>query len=180
MTSIDIPIVDTLDDGIAYATPAQYWITNQTVAGTMYNVGLRFLGITLGLVITAAYIRYYVTGTTGSPGCNMRCTFEKSASPVQITTYADYFGRSLTTAYVDFVVETDTGWHNSPSLVSIIQELVNAYGYNSGIMQAFLRPISGDYDVNLNDYGTDPTKATILHIEYTLGSRRGAANFLMF
>jgi len=78
--------------------------------------------------ILAAYISFYCVSTSFDDP-TMDIYAEDAASPATLTTDAfNLSGRTRTTASVPWVTTgVLTGWVNSPSLVTVIQELVNDY-----------------------------------------------------
>ena len=122
-----------------------------------------------GATIDVAYSRVYGNGYTGTPNSNIYA--DDQVSPGQIASRADYAGRATTTAFVAWDGGlADGSWFNSPSIVSVIQELADSYDptviqilqkddAGSGNNQQWVR--SWDYDTSL---------AAKLHIEYTAGA----------
>lgn len=144
----------------------------------IYSCFMRWTGVTIpaGATITAAYISFYHYDTVGSPA-TCKIYFEKAANPAAVTSYSDYTGRTKTTAYTNISTGSGTWW-NSGSIVSIVQELVDAYDYSSGAAtQAFVvgaNAGSGNNYYRAYGYDSDPAKAPILHIEYTEAAAGGS------
>lgn len=141
--------------------------------GYPYNLYARFPGVTIpdGATIDVAYASVYVHSQTGNVSpCTTR--FEDAANPSQISSASDADGRALTTANVSWSLPT-SGWSDSPSLVSIIEELMGSYSYASGAAMQLL--VFGNNTSGNNYYknirSTDGwSDAPILHIEYSESS----------
>jgi len=81
-----------------------------------------------GETITTCYLSIYLYSITVDD-INGNIHFEKAASPAQFSSTAfDVTDRTRTAASVSWVVNSlGTGWKNSPSLVTPMQELVDAH-----------------------------------------------------
>jgi hypothetical protein len=91
-------------------------------------------------VITAAYIEIYVK-TTDSDDMDGEWYFEKAGSPAQFTNNnADITSRIFTTAHVNWEESSlGTGWKQSPSLVTSLQEVID--NYSPTALVAIFKPI---------------------------------------
>lgn len=103
------------------------------LVGNAYYAGLRWTAAIPQLyTINTAYIRIYVYDASYDDA-NIRIFFEKVADPAQFVTGggSDVSSRTKTTASVDWVqsglASGGAAWCNSPSLVTPLQELVNAF-----------------------------------------------------
>lgn len=177
MVTVEYQIGHSDNDGLLYSYNNQFiktyaseiWGENSN--NWIYSCFMRWTGVTIpaGATITAAYISFYHNNTVGSPA-TCEIYFEKAANPEAVTSYSNFTGRTKTTAYTNISSGSGTWW-NSDSIVSIIQELVNAYDYSSGAaMQAFVvgaNAGAGNNYYTAYGYDSDPAKAPILHIEYT-------------
>jgi hypothetical protein len=105
--------------------------------GSPYNDWFRFTGITIpkGATIVHAYLETDDAGWT--TGTNLKISAEKATSPAAPTSTADQTARVRTTANVTWNSGySDSAYHNSPDIASVIQELVNNYDYSAGgVMQ---------------------------------------------
>jgi hypothetical protein len=105
--------------------------------GSPYNAWFRFTGITIpkGATIVHAYLETDDAGWT--TGTNLKISAEKATSPAAPTSTADQTARVRTTANVTWNSGySDSAYHNSPDIASVIQELVNNYDYSAGgVMQ---------------------------------------------
>lgn len=140
--------------------------------GYAYNTFIRFPGVTIpdNATIDTAYVSVYVHSQTGDvSACTTRC--EDAANPSQISSNSDAESRSLTTANVSWSLPA-RGWSDSPSIVSIIEELMDSYSYASGAsiqVMIFGNNISGNnYYKNLRSVSWEDSGK--LYIEYTEGS----------
>lgn len=184
MATIDVQVSASSDDAIEAGggspsiTGTQMYF-GATPSGTMRG-GARFTGITIpsGATIDVAYISAYIYSTSND---DINCTIyaEDTASPGTFTTTnGDVDGRTLTTAGVTWTASDVLGggaaaWKDSPSIVSVIEELMASYtSYSSGsivilVQSAVSQAESGigrTYDQTGNTYGMK------LHIEYTEAS----------
>ena len=85
-----------------------------------------------GVTITVAYLSVYSGGF--NVGNKEQVFADDQSDPAAPTTYADHRGRSRTTAGSEaWEVPAGTNeWRNSPSIVDVIQELVDSYDYSAG------------------------------------------------
>lgn len=183
MAVIDVQVAASSDDGTEVNGSAPT-LTGTTISfgGTASNAlvcGARFTGITIpaGATINTAYMSAYFYNT-GVDDVNATIYGEDNGSPGTFTTSdGDIDGRTLTTASVNWT-QTDVlgggaaAWVQSPSLVSIIEELVASYApYSSGAIALLWVPATSQaesgtarsYDQTGNVYGPK------LYIEYTEG-----------
>ena len=192
------PIV--LDPVIDYQVGASandgYWYgTTFSNAGSNLFVGRRtdgictdfalFSAVTIsnGATIDVAYIqlcKYTYLGTIAA--CTL--SFEDAADPSAISSIADGSGRTLTTNNVSWTPIAQNGtWFDSPSIVDVIQELVDSYSYASGAnMQCLIAGSGASGDNYYRVYSYDYTGNVLgpkLHIEYTeAAAGKPAANVI--
>lgn len=140
----------------------------------------RFTGIAglAGTIITAAYIELKLSEEEGAVSYVIAA--EDAESPTQIVSLIDHRDRPRTLAKVDWDGPWTAGWHQSPSLVSIIQELADKY--NPSAIQIFIENAS-EVEGNCNDWfahewgvGGD---AMILHIEYIPAAAGGSRGYVI-
>lgn len=127
-----------------------------------------------GATIDAAYITcQFDSGTLDEP--DLTIYGEDTATPAVFAGGTGTFsisGRSRTTASVNWG-STDLGGpgaFNSPSIVSIIEELMGSYSYASGAYMCILmtsRGLDANRDARIVLYDGDTATAPLLHIEYT-------------
>lgn len=177
MTTVEYQVGASNDDALLYSylsqiiKPYAYETWGEDSNSYIYSCFMRWSGVTIpaGATITAAYISFYHYDQAGSPA-TCKIYFAKAANPAAVSSYSDYTGRAKTTAYVNIGTGSGTWW-NSDSLVSIIQELVDAYDYSAGAaMLAFVvgaNAGSGNNYYRAYGYDGDAAKAPKLHIEYT-------------
>jgi hypothetical protein len=135
-----------------------------------YWDGFRFHDRSLppkGSTILAAYLRFYPY-YPGFDDINVDIYAEDAQSPPTFTTDAyNISDRTLTSASVPWGADgLGIGWSNSPSLVTVIQELVGSYDPTAIVL--ILKPradIWKGLDLRCWDYG-DHTLAAIMHIEW--------------
>lgn len=141
MTTIDMTVAASADDAHEDSTGANFSSTATTVnctahtspgtANRQYNGGFRFVlsaQIPSGATIDASYIT--VTPTSlALDDANVNIYAEQASDAVNFSTNADVTSRTGTTASVAWVQDAlGTSAVNSPSLNTVIQELVNDYG----------------------------------------------------
>ena len=143
------------------------------LSGDEYSIFARWENVTIprGAKITAAYVSFYCDTKSGTtPAATIY--FEKAQNPTA-PTGVNFIERPKTTASVSWTPPTTSGWNSSPSLVSIISELVAEYDYSNGsAMQLFWIPtgsLIGEVRYLAYDYNT-LAYAPRLHIEYTMPS----------
>jgi len=179
MATVDVKVAASADDtsGITECTS---WSNSAEHLGigvyltNHYQASYRFTGITIpiGATITVAYIKLYGDNTdAGSPLTKVYA--EDADSPAAPTSCADLQGRVTTTASVDWDGAIgNAGYVNSPSLVSIIQELVNSYDYSAGVIQILHKDdgsANGAYQSPCAyDIATTGTKQAELVVTFTL------------
>lgn len=127
-----------VDDGYSriggYFVPTgnEAWAGDQAI-GTV-SAWFRFASVTIpvGSTITSAYVRFY----SDSVNINvyLRVKADDQADPAAPSNQADHAGRARTTnSSVQWhPTHTAWAWVNSPSIVTVIQELVDSYDYSTG------------------------------------------------
>ena len=179
MATLDILVAASSDDVNTRSSTASYqegdW-TAQGIGKWSYNddcSSMRFLNVTIpqGATITAAYIAFtcYMSVGTGLVSCTLRG--EAADNCPTYTNWNNWVARSLTSASVAWTgigVWTGDVVYNSPSLTTIIQEIVNRPGWVSGNALA----IRIDNNTTTSDvrcpssYDGSTTKCPLLHIVY--------------
>jgi len=179
-----IKIDPTIDTQIAANGDDRTYVTdpnlfqNETQIG--YNSGgprycspfTRFDGMTVSGTIDVAYITLTVLYSI-SPNWSTIIAAYDGADPAAPTTTGGFTGFTRTTNTVTWTVNTGS-WagnteHNTPSIVSMIQELVDSYSYSSTAM-IIVFDENGGTSTNSTyfyDYNDNTAKAAKLHIEYT-------------
>ena len=133
------------------------------------RVGLRFQNVAVptGAVITAAYVEF--TNDVANPG-SADLTIEGQAADNPGTFASgsgDITSRPTTSASVPWAVpawDTAGQTHQSPSLVPIVQELIDRPGWTSG--NALVVLVSGTGRRTARSYDANPAEAPLLHIDY--------------
>ncbi len=133
------------------------------------RVGLRFQNVAVptGAVITAAYLEF--TNDVANPG-SADLTIEGQAADNPGTFASgsgDITSRPTTSASVPWAVpawDTAGQTHQSPSLVPIVQELIDRPGWTSG--NALVVLVSGTGRRTARSYDANPAEAPLLHIDY--------------
>jgi hypothetical protein len=157
-----------------------------TIDATTEYAGFRWTGVTIpdGATIDVAYIRLCITNASFD---EMQHTirFETSSAPATFAASNNNINtRPMTTASVlwdnaDLGANGTEQYFNSPSIVSIIEELMASQSYASG--RAMVCRINGGADstrdLQCTAYDGNPSFAAVLHIEYTEGGGGGFVPF---
>lgn len=175
---IDKQIAAGADDA---GTDENIWSTTRTFldAGNAAKdkTGMKFNNIIIpnGASISEAYITVTAAAYNNGSTVTTRIQGEKTSSPAQYSTLTNYIARTLTTDYIDWAM---TSWsqgtvYTSPSLVNVVQELVNTYNYSAGAPMAFQfntqgTPTNSDYRT-WSSYNGSVANAPRLHIVYITG-----------
>ncbi|MEZ5306296.1 MAG: C25 family cysteine peptidase [Pyrinomonadaceae bacterium] len=148
---------------------------------TYSAVGLRFNGVSVpvGATITNAYIELRANNNNSTSSGSKTITIEGQAAdnPTTFTTANNNIaGRPRTTASVNWVTSTWTNasTEQSPSLVSVVQEIVNRGGWASGNSMAFILTgtSAGGYREGESFDGSS-NRAPRLVIEYSVAGTCG-------
>ena len=146
----------------------------QAPAHGVQKIGLRFTGITIpqGATITGAYLTFRAliadAPMTNSDTTNLTVKGQKiSNAPTFTSTINNISSRALTTASTSWVPSSWTTGvnYNSPSIVSVIQEIVNQGTWESGNAMAII--ISGTGHRASPSFEADAINAPKLVITYT-------------
>jgi hypothetical protein len=145
--------------------------------GNSCQMWARVTGITglAGATITTAYYTCHI-GTSGTPLTKIHA--ERTASPAAPTSAANYDAKTKTTAGVDYDLGTSVAGavRNSPSIISVIQELAD--NFNPTAIQLMIvndgSPGSGDHRLVHRPYEFIPADAVQLHIDYTAAATPAA------
>jgi hypothetical protein len=178
-TTIDVQVGASADDGwirstSSYSSTGELRVGRWDSGGGVYHSWARFTGITVpqSSNINAAFLTVYEGDTLGNPLTKIYADDQHNPSPV--SSNADYWSRTLTTAGADEDGEPgDYGWHDTGSIAPVIQELVNSYDYSDGAVQIMWKDDGSAAGNNIRkslhwDYA-DHSYGAKLHIEYTSG-----------
>lgn len=141
--------------------------------------GIRFLNVTIppGATITKAYLTITVRDAISAVVVNTKIRGEANDNPPTFTDYPNYSARPRTAAVVPWSAippwATDEQ-HNSPEIKTIIQEIINRPGWNSGNALVIFWDDHDDESTHAAaryrqgwSYNDNPTKCTKLTIAYT-------------
>ena len=143
---------------------------------TSQLVGMRFNSITIpqGATINSAYVEFE-TDVTWSNACNLTIQGQDSDNPVTFTTITNNLSNTTSRPKTAAsVVWAPTAWntvdekHQTPSIVSIIQEIVSRSGWASGNSMAVF--ISGTGTRESESYDGEAAAAPLLVIDYTIST----------
>ncbi len=175
------------DDCLDENNPASFSIVAMTIragdtaAGSFdWATGMRFLNVNIpqGATITAAYIRLRRYGTVPGTLPTTIIEGENADNAITFSNIADYDARPRTGASINWTPASWDGWNNSPSIVSIIQEIVNRGGWvpnNAMVIFWSHAPGWGGVNNRLDGYSFERSSAfsPILHIEYSVYNALG-------
>lgn len=174
--TLDLQLGHNLDDiqeqesnGAMSDSSANY-LSSSTSSNARFWIGLRWVSGSLPLqgdTIDVAYAELFVYGND-DPNGNMH--FQKAASPVRFTTTNyDLTGRARTTASTSWVQDNiGTGWQQTPSLVTPLQEVIDSYSPTALVWVG--RPnqdTTKNLGIRTHNYWDE--YAAKLHIEWTEG-----------
>jgi hypothetical protein len=178
MATIDVQVAASGDDGTHDRGYSENYIRVGN-PGSAQHFFCRFTGITIpaGATIDVAYLQFAPASGPQYVGGPVRIAGDDQDNPGQITNSTDFAGRSRTTAVVDSTWQgydpdyaADT-FANSPSIVSIIEELLASYTISNDAIQFFVldngwTQYAGNLTFRSYDY-TGNILGPKLHIEYT-------------
>lgn len=160
-------------------------ISNPSAARTNQLVGLRFTGVDVprNATITAAYLTFQgVTpnGTNSNSGAaNLTIRAQAADQPAAFATNAfNLTGRPLTAATTNWVPGTWTngGSYATPSLVAIVQEIVNRSGWAPGNAIVFV--VAGTGSRSAVAYEGGAAAAPLLTVDFSAPAPGGVAGAL--
>ena len=136
--TVQVKVAAGADDGFS---GGDVFDTNDTwfEAGQPYNTWIRFTGINIpaGAVIDAAHLSVVVN--RWDAGTSLEIYAESTKNPLPPTSITDHATRRRTFKGVVWTKgSSNLQWQNSPDLTPVIQELVNGYGYNNGVIQLLI------------------------------------------
>lgn len=145
--------------------------------GTPTHAFYRFANVTIpaGAVITSAYVKltciWNETGTT----CNLNCYFNAADDAVAPTDTDEGQALSLTdaVAWSDVGSWADGTQYDTPSLVDILQDIIDRPGWASGqavmiVIKDNSSTANADREASAYDYASASEKAE-LHVEWSAG-----------
>ena len=179
---LDIPISASSDD--AEQTGTAMNLTAASLALGQNVAGLRFGNVTIppGAPITAAYVNF-IASANDIQSTDVTIIGQASdSSPTFTSAASDITSRPLTVAsaaWLSVPSWSTGGSNNSPSLIAIVQEIVDRPGWTSG--NAMVLIITGNGRRRADSFDGNPANAAILHIEYaspgvTLTESAGSTN----
>lgn len=167
------------DDGSNFSSVATTLdIVANTAAGTRSNAGCHFVDVTIpaGATIDVAYVTVNVDSTTrDDPSLDIFGNNVDDA--VDFSAEADVTSRTRTTASAEWsATGIGAGEKNSPSIVSVIQEIIDRPGWASGndIVILLDGKDAAQMLLRITAYDGSTTLAPKLHIEFTAGGGGGS------
>jgi len=147
-----------------------------SASGTPVSSFVRFpsVNIPAGAVITAAYIRFQSTFSDGNTTCNVNVHFNAADNAVAPTDEAEAEALSLTdpVAWDDIAAWTAGSNYDTPSLVDILQDVIDRPGWASGhALMPVLKDNSSSSGAVRRPYANDHATGACpeLHVEWTAG-----------
>ncbi len=133
--------------------------------------GLRWTGINIpkGSIITNAYFEIYLPDTRDDYFTSKTVYCEKNGNPSTFTDITDdnISSRSKTNSSISLGTGgKNTGWKQSPSIVNLVQEVVDYSGIGDSLVVMIESTSSYDLDIRTWDYGSE--YAAKLYLEYIL------------
>ena len=170
-TIIDEQVEASTDDGIASTSPSYDAAYIKGYVGAisdfLYGSWYRFPGISglSGAAITVAYIELYYDFRLGTVLSTIYA--DDQEAPGYPEDGDDYWTRGLTDASVDWDAIGTGTWVQSPSIVSIIQELADSY--DPSVIQIIHKGRgTGTNYWSCDMWDGEPNRAPKLYIEYTV------------
>jgi hypothetical protein len=175
---------DAEEEGPTGTTPNRMWLSSsdielvsdfQSPTAGVQKIGLRFTAMTIpvGATITGAYLNFRAIaadpGMTNGDATSLTIRGQLATNATTFTTTSgNISSRTLTTASASWVPTTwSTGSnYNSPSVVSIVQEIVNQGGWASGNALAII--ITGTGHRASTAWDTDAANAAELVVTYVV------------
>ena len=140
MADIYYPVVNG-DDGFRdstgnFFTTANFLPVGTDSGGVLQHCFVRFPSVAIpnGSFIADAFIRFTAYSSLGGVTCNVNCYFEDSDDAIAPINGTEFDALSLTGAVVWNAVsaQTDGTQYDTPSLVTILQNIVDRVGWASG------------------------------------------------
>lgn len=154
--------------------------------GTDYSTWIRFPSIIIpqGATITSAFVRLTASYSDSGNDCNLNCYFNNEDNAVAPNNTAAFEALSLTSviAWNTIAGWTDGNQYDTPSLVSILQNIVDRGGWSSGnAVQVIIKENTSSYDAKRRaaaiDFNSGAEKAE-LHIEWAVSPSEGIIDLL--
>lgn len=175
-TQANIRPANTTDDAGVYGTTFYNDVIRLgSYASLSRRQGVRFIGVNAdpGSAVAASKVTWKPANTDSGTTVNVRIWGEASVTPATFSTYADFAGRTRTTAYVDWnnIGAWSTGtYYDTPDIAAIIQEIVSLPGWASGNnIVLFFEDNSSTLNATRRpyDYGATTTNCANLSVTWT-------------
>lgn len=195
MTTLNLQVAASTDDAGVHWN-GSIWVISTTYVNFAVGAleegawksggGMRFLNVAIprGATITTAYLTLRSATNNSSSPVYSRIRGEDADDAATFSSASNYINRPRTSASINWdniPAWTDGVWYNSPEIKTVIQEIVNRWGWASG------------HDLVIfwddHDYRTSVGKARVartwnyytgdapkLHIEYTLNPPAAPTN----
>ncbi len=175
--------VEQRPDGTMYFDSSDLELTNDSYTGGNQVVGLRFTSINIpqGATIDNAYIQFTVDETKNSNGSKSIYGEDSNSSGAFSSSSNDVSNRTKTSASVSW---NPPSWNSigaagtdqrTPNLKSIVQEIVNRSGWNTGNNISFIIDGSGTRTAESYDGSASQAPKLVVTYTYTSGARTATA-----
>lgn len=167
-TTLNLQVATSADDGTAFFASTFSATSGTSIIGYL-NGGSdgfsRFVtSLDTGIQIDSALVQFNVASIAGTPTGRIKA--ENTTAPTAPTTYADYKGRTRTTAFTDLTTSVASGWATY-EIDNVLQEVVNV-----GSVSALLITADGTNLIpawwEFNTYDFNSSLSTKLDIDYTV------------
>lgn len=145
-------------------------------AGVPYSSWFRFAGVPLGAsLLEGVFIKLKAAVSASNTVCRLRIYGEAADDPSYPTSYADYWARTRTQAYVNWEPDAWTSgeWYGlDVDIKAIVNELMARPGWVAGnAMQFFIQDNGSDTSAvrYWSTWNSAPANAPVLRIIYGLG-----------
>lgn len=176
MTVLNLQVSSNADDGCS-----QYGFWNSNIPlqvgdlfGSNSGFNVRFTGNTMaqGATVNSALLTVRGYSDSGIGAVAAKYRGELALNPSQITDQSSFDARTRTTAQVNQSIPQTTGDEDIvlSDISTVIQEIVDQSGFNSGVIQLFVENNSATDFCNFYGYNQSSTYAPKLDITYTPGA----------
>lgn len=137
-SGIFYPAINRDDGDVNYNDTYSYFATDITLGswGGYFNDWIRFQNVNIpqGVTITEAYVKLTAIQSDSGTDCNVNCYFNDVDDAIAPLDTAEYNALALTGAVVwnGLSAWTDGNQYDTPSLVSILQNIIDRAGFSSG------------------------------------------------
>jgi len=174
---LDLQVISGADDAEEYDSGASFFpaagnvrIASDT-GGFQTDGGFRFTNVTIpqGAVVRTATFQGYIFVASTQDDANFDIFANDVDNANNFSAEPNVRNRIRTTVFVPWVQgNLGSAWTNSPNISSVVQEVINRPGWNSGNALMILGFGKTDLirDYKIYSYEGDPSRAAKLHVEF--------------